>query len=609
MSFFPYSRLLLGPSQSVVVSGPHIEVIDSQNGELIYSTVNLGEAEKASLLKSGPIRCAAVDEAYTHVATAGEDKKLKVWQTDGLKLLSERELPKKPTSINFTQDGQTILVSDKFGDIFSYPLHPNISPSSTTESHTDGSKRGALTSHENPSDGELVLGHVSLLTCFLLSSDEKYIITADRDEHIRISWYPQGYVIESYCLGHARYVSAIHIPSFAQSILVSGGGDPMLKLWNWMTGGLLSEIPIMEAVESFIKVRAPSRRRGQGDDDELDGTDGAGNNTKRHKKRGKKGKGQKEETKAMEGTPDTDGGDDRMEGGEGKVIRQGSSPPIEQAAAETNATDGPDRLVLVIHKLESLDLGDRRRYLIFSAVGATALFYCKFPESDETSPPSVHALDFGSPVTDFTFGAHNTIWVSLDSSQALEEHISERGDAFPKAHLVELVTWVSDMPVIVSESDAPPLLSSLRTTCVIPASPADLKVLDIYSALSSMPKNIDPEHDPLKRDVLAEADADIEGPPGPSAGNDTKGKGKGKGKGAQKKELSQREVARLKKKRAVAERLQEHEKSAGQTQSPADVAASPGVGEQERGHKRARSDTDIVPQSAGSEVQDAMDES
>jgi tRNA (guanine-N(7)-)-methyltransferase subunit TRM82 len=29
-----------------------------------------------------------------------------------------RELPKKPTAIRFTQDAQTLLVSDKFGDIF-----------------------------------------------------------------------------------------------------------------------------------------------------------------------------------------------------------------------------------------------------------------------------------------------------------------------------------------------------------------------------------------------------------------------------------------------------------------------------------------------------------
>ncbi|EED79232.1 predicted protein, partial [Postia placenta Mad-698-R] len=87
--------------------------------------------------------------------------------------------------------------------------------------------------------GELILGHVSLLTCFLLSTDDKYILTADRDEHIRVSWFPQGYVIERYCLGHGKYVSALHVPPFAPDILVSGGGDPMLKVWDWMSGRML----------------------------------------------------------------------------------------------------------------------------------------------------------------------------------------------------------------------------------------------------------------------------------------------------------------------------------------------------------------------------------
>lgn len=66
------------------------------------------------------------------------------------------------------------------------------------------SKRNAIVSHENPSDGTLILGHTSLLTTFTLTDDEKYVISADRDEHIRVSWHPQGYVIERFCLGHKK---------------------------------------------------------------------------------------------------------------------------------------------------------------------------------------------------------------------------------------------------------------------------------------------------------------------------------------------------------------------------------------------------------------------
>ena len=87
----------------------------------------------------------------------------------------------------------------------SYPLTPL---PTTTPASAPPTEAEALAPHENPSGGTLVLGHTSLLTAFLLSPDEKHIITADRDEHIRASRFPQGYTIESFCLGHKRYITS-----------------------------------------------------------------------------------------------------------------------------------------------------------------------------------------------------------------------------------------------------------------------------------------------------------------------------------------------------------------------------------------------------------------
>lgn len=56
----------------------------------MHSTVRLEESAKEAVLKSGAVRCAAVDFEFKHVVTSGEDKQLKVWEVDGLKLLSER---------------------------------------------------------------------------------------------------------------------------------------------------------------------------------------------------------------------------------------------------------------------------------------------------------------------------------------------------------------------------------------------------------------------------------------------------------------------------------------------------------------------------------------
>lgn len=125
-----------------------------------------------------------------------------------------RELPKRPTKLVFTKDTRTILVSDKFGDVFRYAYSSkafffsekkNSYPFDFVPPETK-TVRDDFASHENPSDGQLILGHASPLTSFVLSHDEKYIITADRDEHIRVSWYPEGYNIEMYCLGHRKCV-------------------------------------------------------------------------------------------------------------------------------------------------------------------------------------------------------------------------------------------------------------------------------------------------------------------------------------------------------------------------------------------------------------------
>ena len=121
--------------------------------------------------------------------------------------------------MQFTADGQIILVSDKFGDVFRQVRSPfSITLIHLNEIHmymysypfvhvplTVKQERDALSSHENPSGGQLILGHASPLNAFLLTNDEKHIVTADRDEHIRVSWYPKGYNIEMYCLGHLKY--------------------------------------------------------------------------------------------------------------------------------------------------------------------------------------------------------------------------------------------------------------------------------------------------------------------------------------------------------------------------------------------------------------------
>ncbi|KAI2638146.1 hypothetical protein GGS21DRAFT_509955 [Xylaria nigripes] len=227
------------------------------------------------------------------IAVTGQDKTLWVFGHDGkgaLKEISQRAMPKRPCSLALSADGQTILSADKFGDVYALPLiaqegeQPVSTPTSNSASAQTQPLRGAnvFTVHSQrnrraledqqrqrknnpkldaPKEGpkfahELLLGHVSMLTCILTVKDSQnrpYIITADRDEHIRVSrGMPQCHVIETYCQGHVSFVSALCNPTPRPDILVSGGGDHELFVWDWLSGKLLSTIDLLSHVHEVL---------------------------------------------------------------------------------------------------------------------------------------------------------------------------------------------------------------------------------------------------------------------------------------------------------------------------------------------------------------------
>lgn len=186
-------------------------------------------------------------------------------------------------------------------------------------------------------------------------------MTADRDEHIRVSWFPKGYNIEMYCLGHLKYaltfpynlglyitefrfVSAIHIPKDDPSSLISGGGDPMLKIWDWASGALKHSVPVLETVEPFLAILASRKKRGLGQDDE-GAPDGSA----------KMGKGQRKKEKRNAAKQDE--------------VLAGEVANTPVAADSENVEDEPKpEKVLVIHRIECID-SDSGPHVIFSAVG------------------------------------------------------------------------------------------------------------------------------------------------------------------------------------------------------------------------------------------------
>ncbi|KAJ3798914.1 WD40 repeat-like protein, partial [Lentinula aff. detonsa] len=533
--FFPYSHLEFRSGIPVIaVSGFHIQLIHASTGAVLFSTLNSPPYIQESLKKSGPIRCAVLDNSNTHLVTLADDKKLKVWKLDGLELLHERELPKRPTSATCTLDGQTIVVADKFGDVFSYPLHPppgsesqistsaplpqedsttpgeEISvdatadvtlPAVKTSSNKRKSKkqklhenppapRSSLASHVPTSDGTLVLGHTSLLTCFLLTPDNKYIVTADRDEHIRISWYPQGFCIESFCLGHTQFVSAVHIPSDRPGTLISGGGDAELKIWDWRSGKHEMDIPILDSVKPYIKVKVKSYIR-----------TASTNST------------EEQADRSREGTED----------------QESASPASEEQA------------VLAVQKIRTLS-----DYILFTVTGGSALFSVAFLNGTSTAP-SVHAVNFGKPVLNFTIASDKRIWVNIDLNWS--ENGDDYGDDSPAGKAIRIVNLAADGQLSdVSLTSTPPILDALQEKCLIEASAEDLAALNLYSSLQSLPKNTG-EYDG-DDDDLGNATPRATGIP-KNIRTNTRKKSQGPGGG-------KKEQGKLKSQKAVAEKTKKH---------------------------------------------------
>ena len=194
---------------------------------LLHRPASSGDQLAEAVLPS-PVRCVAVDDTFTYLASCGDDKLLSLWRIDSLQLINQRyflRFSPVPFSLYLqrttkTSDSyrvhKTSAGNRRLGQVwrriqvYLHHLCSTISPShlfSYPLEYTplsEKQKRDALSSHENPSDGTLILGHTSVLTSFLLTKDERYIITADRDEHIRVSWYPKGFVVEMYCLGHEK---------------------------------------------------------------------------------------------------------------------------------------------------------------------------------------------------------------------------------------------------------------------------------------------------------------------------------------------------------------------------------------------------------------------
>ncbi|OQV15418.1 Solute carrier organic anion transporter family member 4C1 [Hypsibius exemplaris] len=192
-------------------------------------------ANRPDILNAKWFSAVAVSPSGTFVAAADNLKTLFVFKvSDGNGTLSgkpelvlKQKLAKRSMALTFSADEKTIIVADKLGDAY----------------------RFAVVDEPGTEPNLPILGHISVLTDVLLSPDQKFILTADCDEKVRVSHYPLADDIQSFCLGHTRFVTKLLIPTHDHSVVLSGSGDGTIRAFNYLSGDEIGSVSLTNSTK------------------------------------------------------------------------------------------------------------------------------------------------------------------------------------------------------------------------------------------------------------------------------------------------------------------------------------------------------------------------
>ncbi|XP_051009340.1 tRNA (guanine-N(7)-)-methyltransferase non-catalytic subunit WDR4 [Acomys russatus] len=175
---------------------------------------------------SDTILASTFSKSGSHFALTDDSKRLILFRTKPWQCLSVRTVVRRCTALTFTASEDRVLVADKSGDVYSFSV---LEP--------DGC-------------GRVELGHLSMLLDVAVSPDDQFVLTADRDEKIRVSWAAAPHNIEAFCLGHTEFVSRISFMPSHPELLLSSSGDGTLRLWEYRSGTQLQCCDLASLQES-----------------------------------------------------------------------------------------------------------------------------------------------------------------------------------------------------------------------------------------------------------------------------------------------------------------------------------------------------------------------
>ncbi|XP_049852277.1 tRNA (guanine-N(7)-)-methyltransferase non-catalytic subunit wdr4-like isoform X1 [Schistocerca gregaria] len=213
------------------------------------------------------VRTCSIDGSGRLLAVAFQSKKFSIFDlncpcsTDegaGFACCYESKLSKKLVKIQWENES-SILCADKFGTFFLYCFQIDAT----------GTPVHLSLRWDKP---RVPLGHYSTVTEFLIASPasnsdadrHSVLVSADKDEKIRVSRWPHAYDILCFCLGHTQFVSSLCIVRNERDgldILLSAGGDSRLIAWDYTCGRQLAAADLSDIVDHFEGLSCELRRR------------------------------------------------------------------------------------------------------------------------------------------------------------------------------------------------------------------------------------------------------------------------------------------------------------------------------------------------------------
>lgn len=504
MTEMPYIFVLIIEDQILCLVSPLItNFVSLQTGKLVGSLSHPSSEAAPRCAASVPIPSTSTslkEKLDCLIALACDNKELHVYrirfdqasgQNASLIKIWSHVMPKRVSKIQWEQDDshteKRIVIGDRHGDVRSYVIPVSEKEETKHEAKRqnieESNGKSPINAEERMEDeediGTLHAGHVSYLTDFVLSSfttDPSYhtepspasfLITSDRDEHIRISRWGNrraGYIALRYLLGSTQGIGGICTVegrtwrAVQSSLLLSDRGQnacqypflisadqSMIRIWSLHPDSksnerenCLAAFSLEKALLPFVAVDARVERKR----DQLFGK------------------------------------------GRIRVPRNEHGAPI--------LTDGNYHVPLItpiITRLRTFVDSRGRGQLVFTIDGGRALFYISLvslisASSSNEVVQSLKIVETPSPILEYAIHQHNAItevWMVLDIRQEFIE------DETTSKKPIVLARWIdTQYHFALVQEDQHPILRSDELT--LQASWDDASGMVLYDALTMFTK-------------------------------------------------------------------------------------------------------------------------